>query len=177
MKKRDFVDTEGSIVVPKVSVKYEPKVVVDAERVFVGETITLPEVVVDYLTTAELRIFKHIYQHIRQHGHCITRLASIAKEIDATPQAAHQTLNNLMQLGFVYTEKYGRKAEKFISFETLGKLDEYNKALKPGALMFMRRKYGTRSISSLVASAEVRAEVMARYEDRPFDPIEDEEYG
>lgn len=176
MQQRALVEKEDQIVMPKVSIKYVPKVLCEGDAVFQGKTITLPEVIVDYLSTAELRVFKHIFRHIRMHGHCITRLSSLAFEVDTTPQAVQMVLKNLRRMGFVYSEKTGRRVEYFIDFTVITKLDKYTEGLKPGAVTFMRRRFGTISISTLVGNEEHRKDVLAKYEDRPFDPIEDEEY-
>lgn len=159
------------IKIPQI--KYRKVSYIDADKVFTGDIVPIPSVLIDYLDKYELKAFSIVLRQIRETGHCIVRLESMAKNLDVSYVSISAAMTRLKKMGIIDYHPYGRNREKTINFNTIQILHDFLKDAKPGATSALRKKAANSNINKLPDTAIKYIETNYRWHD---DPLEDEEY-
>lgn len=166
-----ITDSDDGVRMP--TIRYKTMASIGSEKVFTGEVVPIPAVLIEYLDKVELKVFSIILKHIREHGVCYIRIETLAKNLDVTPVSIANATSRLRKMNIVKYNTRGRKREKTINFEAIQKLGDYLKNKKPGAITALRKKNGLQDIEKI--SPYIIEVINAKYSWHD-DPEEDEEY-
>lgn len=166
-----ITDSDDGVRMP--TIRYKTMASVGSEKVFTGEVVPIPAVLIEYLDKVELKVFSIILRHTREHGVCYIRIETLAKNLDVTPVSIANATSRLRKMNIIKYNSRGRKREKTINFEAIQKLGDYLKDKKPGATIALRKKNGLQDIEKI--SPYVIEVINAKYSWHD-DPEEDEEY-
>lgn len=166
-----ITDSDDGIRLP--TIRYKTTANVGSEKVFTGNVVPIPSVLIEYLDKVELKVFSIILKHIREHGVCYVRIETLAKNLGVTAVSIANATSRLRKMGIIKYDNRGRKKEKSINFQAIQKLEDYCKDKKPGAITALRKRNGLQSIENI--SQYVIEVINAKYSWHD-DPEEDEEY-
>lgn len=169
--KRPIIEDDGELVVPKV--KYKTVAVVRNETVFTGRTIPIPMALFEYLSGSEMKVFAIVLKNHREHGCCMVKSTSIAKQIGMTHITVANVFSRLKSMGLMRFETVGKKRNKIIDWDTVKVLDKMSANWRTGGLTAMRKKLLDKDISRILPSQY--SDIRAQYEIND-DPVENEEY-
>lgn len=169
--KGPIIEGEGEVILPQL--KYRTVLSIKEEKVFKGRTMPVPMVLFEYLTGSEMKVFTTVLRHHREHGCCILKSTSMAKQIGITHISIANIFAKLKNMGIIYFETMGKKRNKKIDWDTIDVLDKMSEKWRPGALTAMRKKLKDKNINRIVPSQY--SDIRAQYEIN-VDPIENEEY-
>lgn len=166
-----ITDSDDGIRMPII--RYKTTANVGSEKVFTGNVVPIPSVLIEYLDKVELKIFSIILKHIREHGVCYVRIGTMARNLGVTPVSIANATSRLRKMGILEYTNRGKKREKSINFNAIQKLEDYLKDKKPGAASALRKKNGLQNVENI--SQYVIEVINAKYSWHD-DPEEDEEY-
>lgn len=172
IQKKEINEGENEILMPVADIAYS----IREKKVFSGDVVPIPNVIIEYLDNKELQIFSLIFRHQRKHGSCIMRQRVIAEYMRCTQASIISAVNRLESMGIITKsrlESNNRRYSKKINFENIQKLDDFIKDKKPGAAAMLREEMGDSNISNIPPNIVKRIEALYKWSD---DPAEDEEY-
>lgn len=169
--RKPIVEKDGELIVPQVN--YKTVAVIREETVFTGRTMPMPTALFEYLSGNEMKVFAILLRHHREHGCCIIKSVSIARELGITHISVANIFARLKNMGLVHFELIGKKRNKIIDWDTVDVLDKMSENWKTGGLTALRKKLGDKDISHILPSQY--RDIRAQFE-ISNDPIENEEY-
>jgi DNA-binding MarR family transcriptional regulator len=172
IQKKEINEGDNEILMPVADIAYS----IRERKVFSGDVVPIPNVIIEYLDNKELQIFSLIFRHQRKHGSCIMRLRVIAEYMRCTQASIINAVNRLESMGIITKSRMpgnNRRYSKKINFENIQKLDDFIKDKKPGAAAMLREEMGDNDISEIPKNIAKRIEALYSWSD---DPAEEEEY-
>ena len=169
--RKPIVEDDGEVRLPQV--KYKTVAVIREETVFTGRTMPVPMALFEYLSGSEMKVFAIVLRHHREHGCCLIKSTSMAKQLGVTHISIANIFAKLKNMGLIHFEIVGKKRNKVIDWDTIEVLDKMSEKWKAGGLMAMRKKLKDKNINRIVP--DQYRDIRAQYE-ISNDPIENEEY-
>lgn len=169
--KKAIIENDGELIVPQV--KYKTVAVVNNETVFTGRTMPMPAALFEYLSGNEMKVFAIVLKNHREHGCCIVKSTSIAKQLGITHISVANIFARLKNMGLMHFEAAGKKRNKIIDWDTVNVLDKMSANWRAGGLTAMRKKLRDKDICRIIPSQY--SDIRAQYEINN-DPVENEEY-
>ena len=169
--KKPIIEDDGELIVPQV--KYKTVAVIKNETVFTGRTMPIPVALFEYLSGSEMKVFAIVLKNHREHGCCLIKSTSIAKQLGITHISVANIFARLKNMGLLRFEIVGKKRNKVIDWDTIGVLDKMSANWKAGGLTAMRKKLRDKDICKIIPSQY--SDIRAQY-GISDDPVENEEY-
>lgn len=155
----------------KLKRKYIVDVAMYADQQFVGDLVFVPNVLIKYLTSSELRIFTIILGQLKDHATSIIRRKSIAAELGVSQVTVSNAMASLESMGIVIQKKHGNRKYKNINFEVIQVLNDLLKDKEPGAARMLRSRMGDRNIMKI--NEELKAELEIKYRIKEGEELEE----
>lgn len=166
----------GLISLPRI--EYEVSAFVERDDVFEGEIVTIPRILIFFLTHTELKLFVYILEESIREGECRSTLKELSKKLKLSIPSISNAFYDMRKMGLLFEGPNGMRGggrTKKINFKAVQHLNDLLEGENPDVYSRIRKASRKTDILKMT-----KADIHKGYDNHVLtpnhDPEEEEEY-